>query len=76
MLPLLGTAMQRGISPGSAQPSRLAAQQLASLAGLSQQAQQALLHSQLLFEQQAAVVEQAVLARVFYVRPSPGCLAG
>lgn len=28
---------------------------------------QAILHSQRLLEQQAAVVEQAVLARVFYV---------
>lgn len=58
---------QRAASAGDALPARLAAQHLGSLAGMSRRVQEALMHSQRLLERQAAVVEQAVLARAFFV---------
>ncbi|PRW45153.1 centriole proteome [Chlorella sorokiniana] len=54
------------LSATDALPARLAAQQLASLAGMSRKVQEALLHSQAVFQRQASVVEQAVLARAFW----------
>ncbi|KAL4448368.1 hypothetical protein ABPG75_005587 [Micractinium tetrahymenae] len=56
----------RLLSAAAALPSRLAAQQLDSLAGMSRKVQEAIVHSQRLLERQAAVVEQAVMARAFY----------
>jgi hypothetical protein len=56
------------VSAADALPARLAVQQLGSLAGMSRKVQEAILHSQRVFERQAGVVEQAVLARAFCVR--------
>ncbi|KAL4433246.1 hypothetical protein ABPG77_003294 [Micractinium sp. CCAP 211/92] len=56
----------RSLSAAAALPSRLAAQQLDGLAGMGRKVQEAIGHSQRLLEQQAALVELAVLARSFY----------
>ena len=71
------TGRPLGVSAADALPARLAAQQLGSLAGMSRQVQEAILHSQRLCERQASVVEQAVLARAFYVslQPMPQLMA-
>jgi hypothetical protein len=56
------------VSATDALPAKLAAQQLSSLAGMSRKVQEAIQHSQRVFEHQAEMVERAVLQQAFYVR--------